>query len=56
MVTKQVESTIERIKRLIGVDITCCTHCRKGRFILIDVIPRSRSPTLLGFNSIYLEG
>lgn len=46
MVVSQVETTAERINRLIGVDIGCCPHCRKGRLIPASVIPRSRSPTV----------
>jgi len=56
MVIKQVETTIERINRLIGVDITRCPCCRKGKLILVDVIPRSRSPTLIWLNSVGLLG
>lgn len=55
MVIQQVETTVERINRLIGVDITRCPRCRKGQLILVDVIPRSRSPTILGLNSFGLE-
>jgi uncharacterized protein (DUF2235 family) len=56
IVIQKVEATIERINRLIGVDITRCPCCRKGQLILVDVIPRSRSPTLLGLNSFSLQG
>jgi hypothetical protein len=56
MVIKPVETTVERINRLIGFDITSCPSCRKGKLILVDVIPRSRSPTLLGLNSFSLQG
>ena len=56
MVIQQEETAIERINRLIGVDITLCPSCRKGKLILVDVIPRSRSPTFLGLNSFSLQG
>lgn len=56
MVIQQVETVVERINRLTGVDVTCCLRCRKGQLILIDVIPRSRSPTLLGLNSFSFHG
>ena len=56
MVIQQVETAIERIIRLLCVDITLCPCCRKGKLILVDVIPRSRSPTLLGLNSFGLQG
>jgi hypothetical protein len=39
MVIQQVETVVERINRLTGVDVTCCPCCRKGQLILIDVIP-----------------
>jgi hypothetical protein len=55
MVIQPAETTIERISRLTGVDITRCPCCRKGQLILVDVIPRSRSPTLLGLNSFSLQ-
>jgi hypothetical protein len=56
MVIQQVETAVERINRLTGVDVTHCPRCRKGQLILVDVIPRSRSPTLLGLNSFSLQG
>ena len=54
MVIQPVETAIERINRLLGFDITLCPCCRKGKLILVNVIPRSRSPTNLGLNSISL--
>jgi hypothetical protein len=56
MVIQQVETAVERINRLTGVDVTHCPRCRKGQLILVDVIPRSRSPTLLRLNSFSLQG
>jgi hypothetical protein len=56
MVIQQVETVVERINRLTGVDVTRCPSCRKGQLILVDVIPRSRSPTLLGLNSLSFQG
>ena len=56
MVIKPVETNIERINRLIGIDICRCPRCRKGKLILVDVIPRSRSPTLFCLNSFALQG
>jgi hypothetical protein len=55
MVIQTAETSIERINRLIGVDITRCPCCRKGQLILVDVIPRSRSPAHLGLNSFSLQ-
>lgn len=48
MVIKQAETSVERINRLIGVDVTICPLCRKGQLILACVIPRSRSPGIPG--------
>jgi hypothetical protein len=55
MVLQQVETTAERINRLIGVDIICCPSCRKGRLIPAGVIPRGRSPTLPCLFSFILQ-
>jgi hypothetical protein len=38
------ETIPERIKRVIGIDIHQCTYCKKGRLVLTEVVPRSRSP------------
>ncbi|MFZ0280115.1 MAG: transposase [Bacteroidales bacterium] len=54
MVIQQVESTLDRINRLTGVDLACCPLCRKGRLIPSGVIPRSRSPTWPGLNFFIL--
>ena len=56
MVIQKKETTIGRINRLIGVDIIRCPLCRNGNLILVDIIPRSRSPTLLELNSLGLQG
>ena len=55
MVVEQMETSVERIKRLIGVDVTRCPLCRKGRLIPAGIIPRSRSPTSPGSNSFILQ-
>jgi Putative transposase/Transposase zinc-binding domain len=44
MVIKPVETTIERINRLTGIDICRCPWCKTGRLILADIVPRSHSP------------
>jgi len=46
MVVETVETTAERINRLTGQNILCCPCCRIGQLIPVDVIPRSRSPTV----------
>jgi hypothetical protein len=38
------ETITERIKRVIGIDVHQCTYCKKGRLVLTEVVPRSRSP------------
>jgi hypothetical protein len=41
----QLKQTVqERIKTLLGIDILCCPQCKKGRMVLLEVIPRTRSP------------
>lgn len=41
---KVKETTIERIKRLTGVDIGLCPVCKKGRMVVVKDLPRIRSP------------
>ena len=41
---KPKETSIERIKRLIGFDIGLCPSCKTGRMHTIRQIPRSRAP------------
>lgn len=50
MIIKPAETNIERINRLIGIDICRCPICKNGRLILADIIPRSRSPAFKGMN------
>ena len=38
------ETKHERIIRLTGFDSTLCPKCMKGRMIIIEEIPRIRSP------------
>jgi hypothetical protein len=45
IIIKPIETTTERIKRLLGFDVHQCPHCRKGRLIAVAVLPRIRSPT-----------
>jgi len=46
LVIKPAETNIERINRLIGIDICRCPRCKKGQLILVDVVPRSCSPSV----------
>ena len=54
MVILSVETTVERVNRLIGIDVSCCPRCKKGRLIAVAVIPRSRSPDYRGILSLSL--
>ena len=45
--TPPVETNTERISRLMNTDIGACLHCKKGRMIISEIIPRSRSPSFL---------
>jgi hypothetical protein len=41
----QLKETVqERIKTLLGIDVLCCPQCKKGHMVLLEVIPRTRSP------------
>ena len=44
MVVKTTENTIERIKRVLGIDVYRCPACKKGRLIPVAIVPRIRSP------------
>jgi hypothetical protein len=55
IIIKPVETVIERIIRLTGIDIYLCPSCKKGALVYVNVIPRSRSPTLTLINSFCLQ-
>lgn len=44
MVVKLEETTVERINRVLGIDLFCCPFCRKGQLIPVTIVPRIRSP------------
>jgi hypothetical protein len=46
MLLKPKETTAERLKRVCNFDIHQCPHCKKGRLVLIECVPRIRSPGL----------
>jgi hypothetical protein len=46
MTIKTKESSAERLKRLCGYDVFICSKCNKGRMMLIETLPRIRSPGL----------
>lgn len=41
---KPKETTIQRIKRLTGIDVGLCPVCKKGTMVVIKDLPRIRSP------------
>lgn len=45
IVIKRIESTTERISRLLGYDIHLCQKCKKGRLVPMAMLPRIRSPS-----------
>jgi len=44
MVIKPAETTTERIKRILGIDVHICPICKKGFLIPVVIMPRIRSP------------
>ncbi len=46
MVIKPVETTIERIARLMGIDVSQCPCCKMGKLLLVATVPRIRPPPL----------
>ena len=42
---KSKETSQERILRLTGFDVYMCPFCKKGRMIVIETLPKIRSPT-----------
>ncbi len=47
MIIKVKESTAERLVRLTGFDVFVCNKCNKGRMLVIENLPRIRSPDLI---------
>jgi hypothetical protein len=41
------ETKTERIKRLTGYDMFLCPLCKIGKLLLVEIIPKARSPSLL---------
>ncbi len=44
MIIKPVETTTERIARLMGIDVRKCPSCKMGQLVLVAIVPRIRSP------------
>ena len=47
MIIKPVETNIERIARLIGIDVRQCPCCKKGQLVPMATVPRIRPPPAL---------
>lgn len=52
LVIKIKERTSERLKRLTGHDVFLCHKCKKGRMVVIETLPRIRSP---GFQKMVIK-
>lgn len=44
MVIKTTETTVERIKRVLGFDVFKYNYCKQGELMRVEIIPRVRSP------------
>ena len=44
MAIKPVETTFERITRLMGIDVRQCPCCKKGHLVQVATLPRIRPP------------
>jgi hypothetical protein len=53
MVIEAPETKAEKIKRLTGFDIELCPKCKTGKLVLVEIIPKARSPSVLYKNQIY---
>lgn len=42
-----LESPQERLLRLTGFDVYLCPHCKTGRMVTVEILPRIRSPTVI---------
>jgi hypothetical protein len=47
MIIEIPETKAERVKRLTGFDMLQCQHCKKGKLVLCEVIPKARLPSVL---------
>jgi hypothetical protein len=46
-VSRSGETPAERLKRICNFDVYRCPHCKKGLLVLIEVMPRIRSPAFV---------
>jgi len=42
------ETNLQRIERLTGINLCTCPVCKKGKMVLVKVLPRIRSPAWIG--------
>jgi hypothetical protein len=54
MVIKPVETIVERIIRVMDIDVCRCPWCKKGLLVPLAVVPRTRSPTFIGLDVHHL--
>jgi len=45
LVIKAQETNMERLLRLTGFDVNQCPFCKTGRLMIVEILPRIRSPT-----------
>lgn len=50
---KPKETTQERLLRLTGIDVFECPFCKKGKMIVIEILPKVRSPTNPLYNKVF---
>ncbi len=55
MIIEIPETKAERIKRLTGFDMLQCQHCKKGKLVLVEVIPKARLPSVLYQHENYVN-
>jgi len=56
MIIKAPETKPERIKRLSGFDMLLCPACKKGKLVLVEIIPKARSPSaVFNFKQQFIE-
>jgi hypothetical protein len=48
---RPVETNQQRLLRLTGFDIDLCPHCKKGRLVTIEMLPRIRAPSSVLYGS-----
>jgi hypothetical protein len=52
MKIKPAENTLERLLRLTGFDACLCPACKKGKMVIVETIPRCRSPESIMYQTV----